>query len=220
MPTFLDESGDTGHAADSSRHFFLAVVVIPAAAAGPFREAVADLRRGLGVRASYEFKWHLTGFHPDRRRGFFRVAREAGFRFAVCSVDKAGGRWAGAGKGDIYHATTTTLAATVRPWYAAEEAASGRRLREPVTVDDNSDPEFLDAVKAAFCGLPSVVEPKAAFARPPRFGNSATDDLLQLADMACGAVRARLGGDPTWLALLAGHGLGPDVGWGEGVTCW
>ena len=52
------------------------------------------------------------------------------------------------------------------------------------------------------------------------FRKSHADELLQLADMTCGAVAAHLDdGDYQWFKLIAEHGAGLDCGRGVGVTC-
>ena len=218
MPTFLDESGDTGHSPGSSRHFRLAAVWLPTATAAAFRADVQAARATLGLRADYEFKFHGTQHRPERRRAFLDAAGRTGFRFAVCSVAKVG-HWAGVPKSALYYATTMTLAATFRPLYLTNEALAGARVPELVTVDENNDDTFLAAVNHAFHRLTSPAHGWNLTA-PPRFASSHANPLLQLADFVCGAVSAHLDGRPEWYDLIAHRGEGPDTGHGPGVTCW
>ncbi len=143
MPTFVDEGGNTGTGTGASLYFRLATVWVAEQAAEPFREVVRLLRVGMGLRADYEFKFHGTGNYPGRRQEFFVAARAAGFRFVVASIDKRSPLWAGAAGDDYQSAVTLAVATALRPVYLAEEQRLGRRLREPVLVDDNADRRYL-----------------------------------------------------------------------------
>lgn len=220
MPTFIDGSGDTGRKRHSAPYFRLGAVYLPsAAAANAFRAGVTQLRADLGLRAGYEFKYHRTEHHPDRRAAFFDAALAHGFRFVVCCVDKTAGPWRAATKADLLYAATMYLAATLRPVYVAAEAVTGRALREPVLADDCEDPVFLDALRHAFRGLESVAEPGVPFVLRPDFGDSANDECLQLVDMVCGAVGDHIEGRGLWYGRIRSAGLGVDCGWGSGVSC-
>lgn len=219
MPTFIDESGDTGHKRNSKPYFRVGAVYLPSpAATDAFRAAVRRVRVDLGVRADYEFKYARTHHHPDRRAAFFDTALAHGLRFVVCCVDKTAGPWRSAFKADFYYATTMYLAATLRPVYRQAESADGRRLTEPVLVDDCEDPKYLEAVQYAFRGLPSGIEPGVSIVGRPRYGDSAGDEVLQLADMVCGAVGDRLEENGKWYDHIRAAGLGVDCGWGLGVS--
>jgi hypothetical protein len=89
MPTFIDESGDTGHEPDSSRYFRLAAVWVPTNdAVEAFRCGIRQLRQNLGLAQTYEFKFARSSSHPKRREAFFRLAMEHDFRSAAVSVNK------------------------------------------------------------------------------------------------------------------------------------
>ena len=212
MPTFIDESGDTSHSRDAKPFFRLAAVWVPVAAADPFRAAVADLRAGLGLPADFEFKFHRTWSYPDRRVGFLNAARAAGFRFAVAAIDKRSGPWRRADSGEMHYWAAMSLATVVCPLLAERERAAGRRLAESVTVDRNDDRGYLQSIRHAFAGLRLMTVPAGPFTDTPRFRDSRSDSLLQLADMVCGAAGAALDGDPTWYVSIAAHGLGSDGG--------
>lgn len=211
MPTFIDESGGTGHI-DQKPYFRLAAVYVPTAAAvAGFQSDAARIRADHNLGAGYEFKFANTPKLPAVRRAFFAAARRVGFRFVVCCIDKNAPRWRTAPKTDFHYLTATYSAATLRPVYQAAEQAVGRRVAEPVVVDDNGDGKYLAAVRAAFRGMRSAFQ-GVPLTGPPKFGNSATDDLLQLADMTCGAVGARIDGDNEWYDLISGAGLGWEGG--------
>jgi len=101
MPTFIDESGDTGSIEDGGKPYFRLVAVWVAThdEADRFRERVRRLRHELGLKADYEFKY--TKMHqPAHRRAFFDAAMSCEFRFAVGSVDKTDARWNAASRAD------------------------------------------------------------------------------------------------------------------------
>ncbi len=215
MPTFIDESGDTGHEPGSASHFRLAAVWVPTQdAAEAFRAAIQQLRRDLGLAAGYEFKFAKTGSHPERRRAFFRAAMCHPFRFAAASLDKREGDWRTADRRAIHWACAVSLAVTLRPTYRAEEEARAlaaghdRPLGELVVVDDNQDQEFLAVIKREFREMASGCRPGAPLVGKVKFRGSGPDELLQLADMVCGAVGAHLDGESTWYRLIVSRDLG------------
>ena len=75
-------------------------------------------------------------------------------------------------------------------------------------MDDNGDKKFLDVVKKQFRELKSGRRPNAPLVGKIRFGGSAPDELLQLADMVCGAVGAYVDGDSVWYDVIAERDLG------------
>jgi len=154
MATFIDESGGVGLVSHGGWPYFrLAAVWVPTpVAADGFRTAVKTIRETQTLGLGYEFKYSETHSVPQRRAAFYAAALAHQFRFVVCCVDKIG-QWRSASNADLYDATTMYLATTLRPVYRQAEAAAGRRVPEPVVVDDNTDPKFLAAVDYAFRGL-------------------------------------------------------------------
>lgn len=210
MPTFIDESGDTGLNPDpASCHFRLAAVWVPSHdVAESFRESVRRARGRLGLRRDYEFKFSKTWSHPEYRAAFFDAAMEHEFRFAVSSLDKRQEQWRMAGKGEFHWATSVDIASSLRTTYLAAQAtlaATGSRspLKDLVVVDDNKDSDFRDAVELAFRGLGSACNPKRFLIGKVRFRGSKPDELIQLADMVCGAFGAHEDGDSTWYQMIA-----------------
>src|SRR5437773_11520962 len=107
MPTFIDESGDTGQNPDPGNcHFRLAAVWVPSHdVAEAFRACVHRVREALGIRRDYEFKFSKTWTHPAYRAAFFGAAMQHEFRFAVSSLDKRQPRWNGAESRDFHRAS-------------------------------------------------------------------------------------------------------------------
>ena len=136
------------------------------------------------------------------------------FRFAVASVDKGHPDWRTAGGPVIHWASVVSLSAALRPVYLAEEARRAKEtgdnhpLNESVIVDDNEDADFLTLVKQKFRGLRSGVRTGSPLVKKVRFRGSGPDELVQLADMICGATGAYLDGDDTWYSIFAARDLG------------
>jgi hypothetical protein len=146
MPTFIDESGDTGlNPNPENCHFRLAAVWIPSLDVGErIREDIRHLRTFSGLKNNYEFKFSKTGSHPERRQAFFNVAmrREA-----------------------FHWGSAVWVSATLRQVYLAAQAAKidGSSLRELVIVDDNGDKQFLDMLKLKFREIGSGLVGKVKF---------------------------------------------------------
>lgn len=214
MPTFIDESGDTGPCADPAHCYFrLAAVWVPSHdEAEAIRAEIRGVRSALGLRADYEFKFSKTWHHPDRREAFFRAALKREFRFAFASIDKTRPEWRDAGKQTIHWATTTELAATLRPTYLAAHLSRAQNggtdpPKELVVVDDNEDKQFLGTVKEQFRGLGKACDPALYPVGKVKFRGSHPEELMQLVDMICGAMGASLDGDDTWYRIFAERDL-------------
>ena len=191
MPTYIDESGDTGRVADGGRPFFrLAAVWVPdEGEAERFRRGIRGLRTKLGLRPDYEFKFAKTLQSPERRRAFLDLALARSFWFAVSNNDKTRPEWADVDGPGQQRACVTELAALLRPIYC--RAAAGP-FGEAVVVDDNHDRGFLAVTKRQFRGLRSHLDPGGPLIGKVSFRDSARDEMLQLVDMICGAVGAYL----------------------------
>lgn len=209
MPTFIDESGDPGGGAGASPFFRLCAVTVPTATlAAAIQSAVRRVKKDFRLPATYEFKYSASGIHPDRRMAFFRSVAGFDWNFATASIEKGrlpldqrtpqGCQWL----------ATTALAIILRPVYLSQfdsDPASYRKER--VTVDDNRDGKFLDLVTAQFRALGKCEQPERYLVGRVAFRDSTTDEVLQLADMVCGAVGAHLDGDSTWYDLLKSRDL-------------
>jgi hypothetical protein len=89
MPTFIDESGETG---DKSPYFRLAAVWLPTqASVEEYRAGIRRFQRDEGLEG-YEYK-SSKSLSRERRIAYFRAAMGFPFRFAVASVDKQHPGW-------------------------------------------------------------------------------------------------------------------------------
>ncbi len=208
MPTFIDESGDTGHSRDSLPYFRLAGVWMPSCeVANSFRHSVREVRGTLNLDSTFEFKFVRLQSSHDRVQAFFEVAMKHEFRFAVCGIDKQKGHWRTAPSAEQHWATATSLAVCLKPAYLAAETGD-RPLRDPVFVDDNGDKDFLEAVKTAFRGMKSRLHPGYPMIANPKFRRSKPDEAMQLVDMICGATGAYIDKHPYWFEVIKPRCLG------------
>lgn len=210
MPTFIDESGDTGPVNRGGKPYFrLAAVWVPThQAADEFREKIRQLRCDFGLHSGYEFKFAATHHCLDRRKAFFEKALTQEFRFVASSVDKTADGWNLAESSEQHWACATELAALLRAVYHQAEEQKNAPLREPIVVDDNADGNFLKTIKRQFGGLQSKALPRSSLVGKVSFRNSRADEMLQLVDMICGSVGAMIDeSDRTWYDLIASRDL-------------
>jgi hypothetical protein len=219
MPTFIDESGDVGFEPDSARYFRLAAVWVPSSdAAAAFRNTVRELRLRHHLPNDYEFKYFSTRKIPIVCEEFFRMALGQSFRFSVCCIDKTAEQSLITNRRAIHYLSSMSIATAMRHVYVGDH-----RHNEPVTVDDNGDSTFLATITHAFRGIQSGGRPLVGH---PRFKDSKSDELLQLADMTCGAVGQHVErypcdnqDEPCWYEIIKSAGIGVCCGWGPGVNC-
>lgn len=210
MPTFIDESGETGAVSPAFR---LAAVWLPTQAdVEAFRASIRQFQQQAGLEG-YEFKASKS-LSLDRRTAYFRAAMAHPFRFAAASVDKQHADWREAGASVIHWACVVSLAGSLRNVYLEEEArraAAGggnRPLSELVVVDDNQDGKFLALIKRKFRELRSGVRPGSPLVGKVKFRGSGPEELIQLADMICGVVGDCLAGDAPCYNIVAERDLG------------
>ena len=108
--------------------------------------------------------------------------------------------------GEQLRATATHLAESLcGTYHDAEDAQPERLLKEPILVDNNGNRNFLAAIRDAFRGLRSKRHPGISMVKTPRFRDSRPDEVMQLADMVCGAAGASLQGKLQWYELIKGR---------------
>jgi hypothetical protein len=210
MPTFIDESGETGQV---SPYFRLAAVWLPTqAAVEAYRTGIQEFQQAAGLEG-YEFK-SSKSLSLERRIAYFQAAVTHPFWFAVASVDKQHPEWRAAGRSVIHWACAVSLAVSLRGVYLQEEARraaeAGRAhpLNELVVLDDNQDRKFLAVIKQKFRELRSGLREGAPLVGKVKFRGSGPEELIQLADMVCGAVGDYLDGDGTCYKIISSRDLG------------
>jgi len=186
MLAFIDESGDTGFKFDkgSSERFVVTVVLFTdpndAMAA---EERIRDLRQELGVKKDFEFHYaHTKAVIRDR---FFEVFSAQQFEFSSVSINK---RLVTDPelyhKGSFYkHACKLVLESireNLRDTKVVIDGSGGREFRRQLGTylrrNANSADEGFKRIKKV------------------QLEDSKKNDLIQLADMVCGAVSRDLAG--------------------------
>ena len=190
MPTFIDESGDPGPEAGSSRHFRLSAVWFESRAdVDEYLAVLAETRRGLGVSPFLEF--HFTAITHERRIAFFERITNTHFYFAVSAFRKDDHDRRGLTKSVIHRATIEGLARPLQEWYLfAEEFKAGNAgLNEKIIYDECQDVQYVRTLKSSFRRLSHRAGPTRSWSTMLDPGNRNPTD-------ACNS--------PTWSwALLA-----------------
>jgi hypothetical protein len=212
MPTFIDESGDTGRIERGGSAFFrLAAVWVPSQEdADRFRSNARRIRHDFGLRADYEFKFHKIHKHRNAGMSFLEASLALDLCFAVSSIDKTETAWRQADHAEILYAAVTDLSASLRETCRRAVDSRSNLFKEPNFVDNNADGDFLCLVKAQFRALKSDQPGHPPLVGKVSFKNSASDEMLQLADMICGAVGAIEDDiDRTWYQKIVARDLSP-----------
>jgi Protein of unknown function (DUF3800) len=215
MPTFIDESGDTGWKPGSLRFFRLAAVWLPTfAEAEACRASIQAVRVKLSMKAGQEFKFARTARRPELRNEFFQTALRHEFRFVACAYDKYRLPAFSVEASEFHWGCAVTLASYLRETYRRAEQLKCIEVGKPtlldelVVVDDNQDNNFLATIKTAFRAMASGWRPSGKLVGKVKFRGSQPDEMLQLADMVIGAVGEHLDGDSTWYNLISARSLG------------
>jgi hypothetical protein len=213
MPTFIDESGDTGWLPGALPYFRLAAVWLPTPEViSSCMESICRLRRELKLGPAYEFKFARTD--AVRRRAFFKAVLEHEFRFAVSGYDKSRMESGSLDPRGFHWGCAVALATDLKETYLKAEADKAAALNKPtalndlVVVDDNQDRRFLAEIKKAFRALESRVHPGGKLIGKVKFRDSGRNDMLQLVDMTLGASGAKVDGDDTWYDLISSKCVG------------
>lgn len=197
MLVFIDESGDPGFkiARGSSSHFVVAMVFFDEdGVAERTSLAVAEARERLRVKPEFRFSKACDAVRDE----FFAAVGGFDFRVRALVVDKAA----------IYSERLRDTPAVFYRYFVRMllDHDGGALSDARVRIDGSGDREFKRELGAYLRR-----ELKAGKVRDVRFGDSCRDNLLQVADMAAGAVlRSYRGGDrdrcERWLRMLRRSG--------------
>ena len=202
MLVLIDESGDPGFklVRGSSSHFVIAMVVFDDfAEAERTSAAVAELRVRLGLKTEFKF----SKCHDDVKDAFFDCVRGYGFSVRALVVDKSA----------IYSETLRERKDRFYNFFVRQLLAhdNGVLADARIKIDGSGDRTFKKELSAylrrqlQYGQLHSI-----------RFAESHRDNLIQLADMASGAIfRSYRSADrkhaDRWRQVLARAGRLGDV---------
>jgi hypothetical protein len=179
MLVFIDESGDTGmkSASPSSSSLFIVCLVLfdEREAAAAAEERIKALRASLGVGADFEF--HFTKLKAEWRVAFLQEAARLEFFYFGVIIDKAELVKRGPmTPSELYRYACNLVIESARPYF--DDAT--------VIIDGGGSRPFKRELSSALRRKSNADGAKKI--RKIKLQDSAKNNLLQLADMVCGAV--------------------------------
>lgn len=185
MLVFIDESGDPGLGKQGNcSHFFVVTLVIFQDNAEALRTegAIKQLRQDLRVPASYEF--HFSKMKDEWRIQFLQTVSRFKWVYVAMALNKDGLHSHG------FKFPDSLYKYTVR---RAFEAARGHIRDAKVVIDSSGNRNFREELKSYLRQrVNKVDEDGVNVIRKLSLEDSHRNDLLQLADMACGAFARNL----------------------------
>jgi hypothetical protein len=179
MIALIDESGDPGMKMreGSSRYFTVACVLFKdLAAAGACERCVAGLKKQLGASEGFEF--HFSHTNDQWRQEFLRAVSVFEFVYFARTIDKkrlSGNAWRD--RLYFYQRAARLLLEAVRPFL----------INATVVIDKSSDRKF-DQELAKYLKLHAGQRDGQPVICQVRADKSHKHNLVQVADMICGAV--------------------------------
>lgn len=169
---FSDETGDPGVGEGSSAHFGVCLLRVEPPAARRIAESMREVRAALRLDPRHEFKWSRN--HPATRLAALMSAARCdfGFRARLWTKSKSCLR-AASGRGLEVELIRACLRDFGPPWPPAKLFVDGLRDRERAARIRKGLADQLDVA-----GRPCI--------REVRLQDSASSDLLQLADLIAG----------------------------------
>lgn len=179
MFVYLDESGDTGFKFNrgSSRYFVVALLLVDDPL--PLHAAVAQLRRDLGLREDFEFKFYHS--EDDRRLTFLRMLRRQDIKVRALVIDKHLMSREHMRERDVFYNFLVKMILThdnqtiSNAMVILDESAKSKRSKQALTT-------YLRKALNVDPGRPKI--------RGVRYHDSRTDSLIQATDMVVGAIYA------------------------------
>lgn len=180
MLVFLDESGDAGlkFAEGSSTYFVVTLVIFSdLAVATSVDETITRLRTKLQWSATTEFKFAKLDKH--RREQFFKEINGFDYCYYSIVINKPTLRGEGFTVKESFYKYACRLVLS---------NAAAMLADATVVIDGSGDREFRRQLKSYLCR--TINDPQAATVRIKKLKlqDSHRNNLLQLADMICGAV--------------------------------
>ena len=203
MPTYIDESGDTGIKKGSTPYFRLAAVFFEdTIQIERMSERLSDLRTDLGLPRSYEFRFAKT-VH-DIRMAFFKAVAAEPFRFIVSSFDKHRFDFGKLTKDIVKEKTIHGLIKHLGERYLIVDECLGSPggLKELIVYDECDDPAFERALRDGFKPFSAARSSGRRLIRDIRPGKSKADPGIQLVDMVCGATGKHIDGHSVYYDLI------------------
>lgn len=187
MWVFVDESGDTGLklGKGSSDWFVLTLVIFSDAKdVNSAEQSLSSLRQTLGLKADYEF--HFSHSKTSVKDAFFNQI--SGERFSFCSVAIEKAKLA---QGDL----ANKKAFLKRAFELVFDETKSFLQNAKIAIDGSGSREFRRETQSL---LKKYMNEDSGTKRIKKvvIEDSKKNDLIQLADMVCGAIAREIKGKP------------------------
>ncbi len=209
MLVFVDESGDTGlrNLDGSSRYFVITLVLFDTQeAAEEVSQKIDALRQELSLPAQYEFHFFKT--KDVLRRAFLTAVRQGQFIFCSLGVDKRKLHGTEFDHRDLFYKTVCE---------AAFSQARPLLHEANVQFDESGSKAFRQSLASHLLRSINDGEPGMKRIKKVKAQNSKGNNLMQLADMLCGAVARSYheeNGENEFRRLVSTREeMGPSVAW-------
>lgn len=177
----MDESGDAGMklGRGSTPSFTVALVLFQdLSQAATCEQRIADLRRELKLRQSFEF--HFTRMSGEQREEFLRAVAEQSFLYFACTIDKAKLKGKAWHKKEYMYQQAAVMALNPALPHMLEaklvfDATSSKKFNQDLL-------RFLKKHAGYYEGQPIITATQAV--------DSRKHNLIQMVDVVCGAVMA------------------------------
>ena len=202
MLVFVDESGDAGMKLDKGSSVFFVVTAVlfeELDEAQRCDDSFADLRRQLGFPESKEFRFHDV--REPTRTAFLSHVKQFDFKYLSVVLNKR--KLSGHGlqfKESVIKETTRLVFENLKP----------NLTNATVIVDGSGDKAFRQSFANDL--KREVNTPEQRHVKKVKLVDSETNNLVQLADMVCGAVWHSIKhGDNSYRQLIAARELSVEV---------
>lgn len=176
MLVLIDESGDTGFKEASSRYFILTMVVFPQVEDGRYlaAELTASVIKKVMLDTRQKPEFHFTACSQGVRSSFFHAMNESACEFDVYSlvVDKT------LVTSDLLKKNSTKFYNFFLKQLLTNNPVDGATIK----IDGQKSKEFRKALQSY------LRQGNHGMLTKLKFCDSKSDVLIQLADMACGAI--------------------------------
>ncbi len=186
MLVFVDESGDTGLklGKGSSERFVVTMVVFEDIEDAVAAEtAIRQLRHELGVKKDFEF--HFTESKSKHRDAFFEKLCQEQFFYFTVAINKAKVQSKGFQFKDSFYKYTCKL---------VFENAKPYLDNAKIVIDGSGSRDFRRSLGTYLRKHMNPKDSGSKRIRKVQLEDSKKNDLIQLADMVCGAVARSLAG--------------------------
>jgi len=198
MYIFIDESGDCGTKSTSATYFAITAVLLESEDEVHACETLIQSIR-TDACLSRRFEFHFRNIGHAHRIGFLNAVSKMPFSYATCLLEKS--PTIEREKADLYQHVLAGLVAELREMLLIARACKEGPLAGKVTADDNEDPVYFRALREQF-RLCRDEEGRSMIGKI-RSGRSHTSDILQLADMVCGAIVQSYHGEDVYRRIIA-----------------